>query len=145
MIALSEVQIIGMAREGEPCLRPIGTFAIPAGFPSPADDHSEEIDIGKHINPNPDATFFLKVSGHSMIGAGIGPGDILAVDKSLTPQHGNIVIAVVNGEMTVKRLYNKGGVVKLRLENPKYKKITFSEDSELVIWGVVRNVVKDCV
>ena len=112
-----------MLEEGKPLLRPIGTFEMSAGFPP----------------------LTTTIARNSMIGAGIGPGDIMAVEKRMTPQHGNIVIAVVNGEMTVKRLYNIDGVIELRPEKTKYKKITFCEDSNLVIWEVVRNVVKDCV
>jgi DNA polymerase V len=87
---------------------PLFSSKISAGFPSPADDYIEsQLDLNQHLITNPCATFFLKVSGDSMIEAGISEGDLLIVDKSLTPAHGKVVIAAYNGELTVKRLYKK--------------------------------------
>ena len=94
---------------------------------------------------NPASTFFLKVQGDSMIDAGIYPDDLLIVDKSLDAKHGKIVIAVLDGELTVKRLSIAGGKVHLVPENKKLKPIEVSELSELNIWGVVTNVIHKAV
>lgn len=111
-------------------------------FPSPAQDYEiAELDLNKHLITNPPATFLTKVIGDSMIGAGIFPGSILVVNKALKPRSSNIVVALVDGELMVKRLYRRGGIVKLLSENPAYEPITFAEGQELVIWGVVTYVI----
>jgi len=121
---------------------PLFLSRISAGFPSPADDYIEgKLSLDEHLVRQPEATFFLRVQGDSMIGAGIHDGDLLIVDKSLTAQHNNIVIAEVFGELTVKRLHDQGGVVLLLAENTAYRPIVINEESQLVIWGVVTNVV----
>jgi DNA polymerase V len=89
----------------------------------------------------PAATFFVRVQGDSMIGAGIHENDILVVDRSLEPTGGKVVIAVVNSELTVKRLQKKQGQVLLVAENPKYQPIKISEEMSFQIWGVVTNVI----
>ena len=84
---------------------PLYSSKVPAGFPSPADDHMEEkLDLNTHLVKHPTATFFVKASGDSMVGAGIHSGDILIVDRSLNPKSGKIVIAAIDGQLTVKRL-----------------------------------------
>ena len=121
---------------------PFFSDKVPAGFPSPATDYVENrLDLHDLVVLHYDATYFLRAKGQSMLGAGIHDGDVLVVDKSLEPQHGNVVIAVVDGEFTVKRLHRQGGSVKLLAENPEYPDITFKEGQELEIWGVVTNVV----
>ena len=121
---------------------PLFLSRISAGFPSPADDYVESrLSLDEHFVPRPEATFFLRVQGDSMIGAGIHDGDLLIVDKSLEPRHGSIVIAEVHGELTVKRLYRKNGEIALLAENPAYRAIPICEESQLVIWGVVTEVV----
>ena len=111
---------------------------ISAGFPSPADDHLERnLDLNSHLVKHPAATFFVRVTGDSMIGAGINDNDILIVDRSLKPSHGKIVIAVVDGNMTVKRLYKESGKLILMPENTLYKPIEIKEDMNIEIWGVV--------
>ena len=123
--------------------RPLFSSPVPAGFPSPADDYLEgELDLNEYFVPHPAATFYVRVTGESMIGAGIFPGDILIVDRALEARHGSIVIAVVNNELTVKRLYQKGGVVELRPENPAFPVIACGCEMELVIWGVVSGVTR---
>jgi len=121
---------------------PLFAFKVPAGFPSPADDHLEaRIDLNQQYIKHPAATFFVKVQGHSMIGAGIHNGDMLVVDRSLEAQSGSIVIAVVNGELTVKRLLLNDDKVWLWPENPEYQPVQIKEGMELHIWGVVAHVI----
>ena len=113
-----------------------------AGFPSPADDFVEgALDLNAHLVRNAAATFYVRASGDSMTGAGIFPGDILVVDRSIEPAHGKIVIAILNGALTVKRLHKRTGQVQLHSENPAYAPIAITEGEELLIWGVVTNVV----
>jgi len=119
---------------------------VQAGFPSPADDHLEDrLDLNKHLIHHQESTFFVRAQGESMLNAGIHPGDILIVDKSLPAKSGKIVIAVVDGEFTVKRLYKYKGVVSLKAENPEFKDIEINEGSELIIWGVVTSVIHQYV
>ncbi len=121
---------------------PIFTSRVQAGFPSPADDHLEDtLDLNTHLIHHKEATFFVKAQGDSMIGAGIQQGDILIVDKSLTAKSGKIVIAVVDGEFTVKRLHKYKGNITLKAENPDFKDIKIGGDDELIIWGVVTSVI----
>ena len=119
-------------------------WKVPAGFPSPAADHARKrIDLNEHLIRNKEATFIFRVKGDSMTGIGIYEGDELLVDRSIEPKHGNIVLAVLNGEFTVKRLHRRGGVVKLLPENPIYPPIVLKDGEELTIWGVVtRNLHK---
>lgn len=124
------------------CPLSLVAWRIPAGFPSPAEDYIEgEIDLNEQLIQHPHATFLMKVSGDSMIGAGIMPGSTLVVDRSLEPRHGNVVIAVIDGQLTVKRLFNQFGVVQLQPDNPSYKPIKVSKEQDLVIWGVVTDVI----
>lgn len=121
---------------------PLYECKVSAGFPSPADDYLEgKLDLNDHLVPHPEATFFVRVSGDSMIKAGIHPNDILIVDRSINPQHGKVIIAVLNGELTVKRLYQKQNQIKLLPENDAYKPIPVSETMDFHIWGVVTNVI----
>ncbi|MBT4746852.1 MAG: translesion error-prone DNA polymerase V autoproteolytic subunit [Candidatus Thioglobus sp.] len=125
---------------------PIFSSRVQAGFPSPADDHLEDrLDLNKHLIHHQESTFFVRAQGESMLNAGIHPGDILIVDKSLPAKSGKIVIAVVDGEFTVKRLYKYKGVVSLKAENPEFKDIEINEGSELIIWGVVTSVIHQYV
>lgn len=124
------------------CALPLYTSAVAAGFPSPAEDHYDEtLDLNQHLLNNPEATFFVRATGDSMIGAGINSGDLLIVDRSIPPQNGKIVIAVVNGELTVKRLHKNEGQLFLSPENPQYPSIEITEETEFMIWGVVTSVI----
>lgn len=123
---------------------PLCAWKVPAGFPSPAADHTQQrIDLNEHLIRNKEATFIFRVKGDSMTGIGIYDGDELLVDRSIEAKHGNIVLAVLNNEFTVKRLHRRGGVVKLIAENPIYPAIVIKDGEELLIWGVVtRNLHK---
>ena len=115
---------------------------VAAGFPVPASDFTEgKLDLNQYLIKNPSATFFVRVSGDSMLGAGIHPDDILIVDRSLTPTNGKIVIAVLDGDLTVKRLRQDGKQIYLMPENPNFQPITVNDDADFQIWGVVTNVI----
>lgn len=116
---------------------------VPAGFPSPADDYIEgRLSLDEHLIQHKDATFFVRAKGNSMIEAGISDGSILVVDKSLKPAIGDIVVAVVEGDFTVKYLGKRGDSVVLKPANARYKEIEFKDGQELEIWGVVTSTVK---
>jgi len=120
---------------------PFYECTISAGFPSPAEDGETSLDLNELLIKNPSATFFLRVSGSSMVKAGIHHNDILIVDRSLEPVNGKIVIAAVNGELTVKRLCCEGNRIQLVAENENYRPIDITEEVDLHIWGVVTNVI----
>ena len=123
-------------------LTPLYSHSISAGFPSPADDYIEDrLDLNELLVSNKPATFFLRVKGDSMVNAGIHHGDIIVVDRSVQPVHRAIVVAVVDGELTVKRLIIFGDTTELHAENPKYAPIRLQEGQELTIWGVVTSSV----
>ena len=118
---------------------------VPAGFPSPADDFLvKRLDLNDLIT-HPAATFMWRASGFSMIEAGIDDGDLLVVDRALTPLHMNIVVAQVDGEFTVKYLFKRGGRVKLMPANPTFPEITFRDGQQLMITGVVMFAIKHFV
>ncbi len=121
---------------------PLFGHTVPAGFPSPADDYVEDrLDLNQLLVQNKSATFFLRVKGDSMTGAGIHDKDIIVVDRSNEPTDGSIVVAVVDGELTVKRLVQRSSSVELHAENPKYQPIRFKEGQELTIFGVVTSSI----
>lgn len=121
---------------------PIFLGRLPAGFPSPADDYLEgKLDITKHLVKHPAATFYVRVSGDSMIGAGIHSGDLLVVDRSLEPKNGNVIVAALDGDLTVKRLYQKNGFIRLLPENAEYQPIEIQDGQSFEIWGVVTSVI----
>jgi DNA polymerase V len=123
-------------------LLPLGAGKATAGFPSPATDHIEQrLDLSEYLVLHPEATFFLRVKGDSMTGAGIHHGDLLIVDRSLSPASGRVVVATLNGELTVKRLHRSRGKLTLKAENPAYPDIAVSDEHEFQIWGVVAHVV----
>ncbi len=124
------------------CPLPLFSTSISAGFPSPADDYIEgQLDLNKHLIRHPSATFFVRVTGDSMIDAGIHPGDILIVDRSIEPTDKKVVIAAVDGDFTVKRLRKEKGRIWLTPENNRYAPLTCEEIGECQIWGVVTNVI----
>ena len=116
----------------------LDTTKVSAGFPSPAADYVDNrLDINEYLVRNPVSTFFFPVEGDSMEGAEIFDGDILVVDRSIKARHGHIVIAFIDGERLVKRLYNRAGKLALVAENPKYPALVVREGNELSVWGVV--------
>ncbi len=127
-------------------LLPLFTSPVQAGFPSPAEDWVEDnLDLNEHLIKTQSATFCLRVKGDSMSGAGIYNGDLLIVDRSIEPRHGHTIIAVVEGELTVKYYHHRGREIKLIPANPKFKAITINPDSEFSIWGVVTYSVHKCL
>ncbi len=121
---------------------PLFSTRIPAGFPSPADDYIESrLDLNEFLIRHPSATFYMRVTGDSMTGAGIYPGDILIVDRAITPRHGNIIIAVLNGEMTVKRLIRQYGTTYLAAENPAYPPLEIGPETQFEAWGVAIHAI----
>ncbi|MDA2969604.1 MAG: translesion error-prone DNA polymerase V autoproteolytic subunit [Actinomycetota bacterium] len=121
---------------------PLYSDKVAAGFPSPADDYLEDkIDLNQYLVKHPASTFLVRASGESMINAGIFPNDILVVDRSLKAENGNVVIAVVDNELTVKRYRKVGNKIELVPENKRYQKIVIEKESEAYIWGVVTNVI----
>tara|TARA_R110002073_G_scaffold296322_1_gene462303 strand:- start:14002 stop:14424 length:423 start_codon:yes stop_codon:yes gene_type:complete len=116
---------------------------ISAGFPSPADDFREtRISLDEELIMNKEATFFAKVSGQSMVGAGLDDNDLLVIDRSLEPENNKIAVCFLDGEFTVKRLKVRGDEVWLQPENPDYPIIQITEENNFVIWGIVTNVIK---
>ena len=138
----SEIEVLEPDFNAPNIFIPIFSSRVQAGFPSPADDHLEDrLDLNKHLIHHQESTFFVRAQGESMLNAGIHPGDILVVDKSLLAKSGKIVIAVVDGEFTVKRLHKYKGKISLKAENPEFKDIEISEGNELIIWGVVTSTI----
>ncbi|BDR54467.1 hypothetical protein KIMH_05780 [Bombiscardovia apis] len=122
----------------KPQLVPVALEAVHAGFPSVAQDYfSGEFSFDEHVIVHPNSTFIVRVAGDSMIGAGIFDNDLLIVDRSLTPTDGDVVIAILNDELTVKRLRCQGQQTYLHAENPAYPDFHPLEGEELVVWGVV--------
>jgi DNA polymerase V len=118
---------------------PLAGGRVAAGFPSAAEDFVEgKLDLNQLLVRRPNATFYVKVAGESMRDAGIFPGDLLVVDRGESPRHGHVVVAVVNGELTVKRLYRKGRTIRLEAANPAFPDIEIAGETELAVWGVVR-------
>ena len=118
------------------------TENISAGFPSPASDYEEaRLDLNKYLIKNSAATFFVRVTGDSMVGAGIHHGDLLIVDRSIEPKNKNVVIAVINGELTVKRIKIQKKKITLVPENENYQPREILEGTDFEVWGVVTNVI----
>lgn len=129
-------------QESEKCLLPLYESRIPAGFPSPADEYlGGKIDLNDYLIQDKTSSFFAKVEGHSMTGAGIFNGDLLVIDRSLQAKNRDIIVAFVDNEFTVKRLDTENGM-KLLAENPNYPPIKLTGETECLIWGVVIGVVR---
>jgi DNA polymerase V len=124
-------------------LIPLFSDSISCGFLSPAEDYREgELNLHEHLIAKPSATFFVRAQGDSMVGAGIHPGDLLIIDRSITAQHNHIVVAVVNGEFTLKRLIKRGGgEIWLHPENNKYQPFKIEAEMDFKIWGVAVHCV----
>ena len=121
---------------------PLFLTRISAGFPSPADDYIEKnLDLNEHLIKHPSATFFVRVEGNSMVNAGIHNGDILIVDRALEPVDNRVIVAVVDGELTVKRIRGKGDTLYLVPENDDFKPIVVTEQMGFEVWGVVTHSI----
>ncbi len=129
-----------------PLVLDVCSWTVVAGFPSPAADYTQQrIDLNNHLIRNKDATYLFRVKGESMINVGIYENDILLVDRSINPKHDHIILAQLNNEFTVKRLYRRGGIVKLIAENNIYPPRLIKEEDDLIAWGVVTyNLHKLC-
>lgn len=122
---------------------PLVSSHAAAGFPSPADDYLDRpLDFNELLVTNPAATFAVRIAGDSMIDAGICPGDIGIVDRSKTPFPGCIVLALVNGEFTVKRYRLRGGRIVLQAENKAFREIVIEEDVTFEVWGVLTGLAR---
>lgn len=122
--------------------RPLIGAHVPAGFPSPAQDYIEGLlDLNEHLIRHPSATFFMHADGYSMKNAGINPGDLLIVDRALEARSNSIIIAIVDGELTLKRFRLDNGRPYLIPENEEYEPFLIEEDMDFVIWGVVTFVI----
>ena len=116
--------------------------SVTAGFPSPADDYIEnKLDLNDYLIKRPSATFFVRVTGDSMVNAGIHNNDILIVDRSIKPRHGKIIVAALDGHMTVKRLYLRDQKIILLPENKLFKAIEILDTMDMIVWGVAINVI----
>ncbi len=141
-IPVSRVESVKKLIQSVPQRIPLYCSKVPAGFPSPADDFIEShLDLNDFLIQHPAATFMVRAVGDSMINAGIFSDDILIVDRSITPESGMVIIAAIDGELTVKRLQLTADSMVLQAENPDYPNISISKEQETVIWGVVTNVI----
>jgi DNA polymerase V len=138
-----QAQIVGRVGLGAAKqTRPFFAEGVAAGFPSPADDYIDRhLDLHEHLIEHPAATFYLRASGNSMVRAGIHNGDLLVVDRAVEPRDGHVVIAVIDGELAVKRLCRSGGRLLLESEGAGYPPIAITEEMDLRIWGVCRYVI----
>ncbi|PCJ61078.1 MAG: peptidase S24 [Rhodospirillaceae bacterium] len=129
--------------EKNPLSLPLYMSPVTAGFPSPAEDYIEgSLDLNAYLVPHPAATFILRVVGDSMTGAGILPGDLLVVDRSVEPAKGHIVVAALEGDLTVKRLTGSKDRWVLVAEHPDFPPIRVGPDRDCILWGVVTGVVR---
>ena len=130
-------------RQGRPFRRPLATYRVSAGFPSPADDHLDDrIDLNEHLIRHPAATFFARVSGDSMIGAGIFDGDLLVIDRAAEITNRCIVVARIGDQFTLKRIRKDGRRIFLVPENAFFPTIELTEESDCEIWGRVVGSVR---
>jgi DNA polymerase V len=124
-------------------LIPYFETGLKAGFPSPAEDYTElKIDLNRELIRNPDATFYARVKGKSMLDAGLADGDILVIDRSLEPVNGKIAVCYLDGGFTVKRIKIEHDSCWLVPENPDFKPILVTKDNDFIIWGIVTYVIK---
>lgn len=141
-----DMEMLLPANDVEPLHRPLFSSRIAAGFPSPADDHiADWLDLSTYLVSDKPATFYLRVIGLSMIDEDIRPNDLLIVNKGLEPQDGDIVIAVLDGELTVKELEIARGKVRLIPANPDFAPVEVREDQQLMVWGVVTAQIREHV
>ncbi len=128
------------------CELPIFMESVSAGFPSPADDYIDnKLDLNEFLIKNPSATFFVRVTGDSMVNAGIYSGDILVVDRSIEAKNGHVIIAVIDGELLVKRLGQTKKKIFLYPENSNFTPIEITSQMNFEVWGVVTNVIHSLI
>ena len=128
---------------GAPLLVRLLRGRVCAGFPSPAEDlGAQRIDLTQMLVVHPQATYFLRASGQSMVEAGIFDNDIMVVDRAIKPRHNHIVVAIVDGDFTVKHLYQRAGRIKLKAANPTFPDIIPKEGQTIEVWGVVTSTIK---
>ena len=138
----TRVEIIYKPDQSTKRHQPLFVASVPAGFPSPADDYKEEkLDLNKYLIKNPAATYFVRVTGDSMIGAGIHSGDLLVVDRSIEPTDKKVVIAYIDGELTVKRIRIRKNKITIEPENSGFPTQEITPGTEFEVWGVVTNVI----
>ena len=119
---------------------------VSAGFPSPADDFKEiRISLDKELVKNQESTFYARVSGDSMVGAGLDDGDLVVIDRSISPENNKIAVCFLDGDFTVKRINKKGDKLYLKPENQNYNEIEVNEENKLLIWGIVTYVIKSVI
>ncbi len=141
-LAKAGLRVVRPIQDGPHSTIPLFVSKVAAGLPALADDSPDDaIDLHSHCIPHPESSFLVRVSGTSMQGAGIHDGDLLVVDRSIPATDGRIVIAALDGEVTVKRLRRKGQRVMLVPENPDYPTIAVRPDQSFTVWGVVTFVV----
>jgi DNA polymerase V len=122
---------------------PLVESSVEAGFPSPADDYLDQpLDFNELLIENPAATFAVRISGESMSGAGLYPGDIAIVNRARHAVNGNVILALVDGDFTIKRYRNRGGQIRLTAENPAFADIPITSDSAFEVWGVVTHSIR---
>ena len=122
---------------------PLVESSVEAGFPSPADDYLDQpLDFNELLIENPAATFAVRISGESMSGAGLYPGDIAVVNRARHAVNGNVILALVDGDFTIKRYRNRGGQIRLTAENPSFADIPITSDSAFEVWGVVTHSIR---
>jgi len=133
-------------RIGPPHRLTLYTSSVEAGFPSPADDYVESLlDLNEHLIRHPAATFFVRASGQSMVNAGIHDGDLMIVDRAISPRDGDVVVAALYGDLTVKRIRKRGGRLLLEPDNGEYPAIEVPADADFHVWGVVTYTVHRAV
>lgn len=142
----SNIKEIFSFKDGKEFELPLFTTKISAGFPSPADDHIDnKLNLNQYLISHKESTFFVKVEGDSMMNAGINHDDLLIVDRSLEAKNGSIIIAFLNGDLTVKRLLKKKDKFFLLAENPTYPTIEITAEMNFEMWGVVTYVIHTLV
>ena len=132
-----------IAFSGSPFIAQFLQNRVCAGFPSPAEDlGAQRIDLTQVLVVHPQATYFMRASGHSMVEAGIFDNDIIVVDRAIKPRHNHVVVAIVDGDFTVKHLYQRAGRIKLKAANPTFPDIVPKEGQTIEVWGVVTSSIK---
>lgn len=125
---------------------PVLADAVPAGFPSPAEDYLDmDLNLHDYLVRNPAATFCVRVSGGSMVSAGIKSGDVMVIDRALDPTNNSIVLAVLNGEFTVKRIKKRANELYLIEDNEQYQPMKITKDVDFQVWGVVTFIIHKAI